>query len=110
MALGTLSLAAVCLSLAVTGCLGQDLLGSRQCADGPTFWCTSLDTAAQCNAYHFCSSQIWTGGAPPTPGTMSSQPGPAEQANVLKEVRAMELVVSPDEDVDAIYSVRNWPA
>lgn len=46
--------AAVCL-VYVNG----TLLGARQCTYGPSYWCTSLKNAKECNAVKHCIQTVW---------------------------------------------------
>lgn len=35
------------------------LLGARQCTYGPSYWCTSLKNAKECNAVKHCIQTVW---------------------------------------------------
>ncbi|CAN7993706.1 unnamed protein product, partial [Ixodes hexagonus] len=35
------------------------LLGTKQCTQGPSYWCGSPEQAASCNAQEYCKKKIW---------------------------------------------------
>ncbi|XP_044515030.1 prosaposin [Gracilinanus agilis] len=37
----------------------RPLLGTEQCVWGPSYWCKSMETAAQCNAVEHCKRHVW---------------------------------------------------
>ncbi|XP_007505702.2 prosaposin [Monodelphis domestica] len=37
----------------------RPLLGTEQCAWGPSYWCKNMETAAQCNAVEHCKRHVW---------------------------------------------------
>jgi len=41
------------------------LVGDSKCLWGPSYWCDSKDTAAECGAHKFCSEKHWENGIPP---------------------------------------------
>ncbi|RDD43135.1 Prosaposin [Trichoplax sp. H2] len=36
------------------------LFGSKSCTQGPSYWCQSLKTAAECGASYHCMAQVWS--------------------------------------------------
>ncbi|XP_041032134.1 prosaposin isoform X2 [Carcharodon carcharias] len=49
----------VCTNIGV--CLGakKHLVGADKCVWGPSYWCTNMETANQCNAVEHCKRHIW---------------------------------------------------
>ncbi|XP_068113597.1 prosaposin [Hyperolius riggenbachi] len=48
--------AALCALAAVTA---TPLLGTEQCAKGPSVWCVNVQTADQCGAVTHCQQTVW---------------------------------------------------
>ncbi|XP_078393193.1 prosaposin-like [Cetorhinus maximus] len=49
----------VCMNIGV--CIGakKHLVGADKCVWGPSYWCTNMETANQCNAVEHCKRHIW---------------------------------------------------
>ncbi|MCQ8063978.1 hypothetical protein NP303_24750, partial [Salmonella enterica] len=49
----------VCSKIGACPSATQLLLGTDKCVWGPSYWCQSMDTAAQCNAVNHCKLHVW---------------------------------------------------
>ncbi|XP_047409056.1 prosaposin isoform X3 [Sciurus carolinensis] len=49
----------VCSKIGACASARKILLGTEKCVWGPSYWCRSMETAAQCNAVEHCKRHVW---------------------------------------------------
>jgi len=49
----------VCLKIGACPAAHKPLLGTEKCVWGPSYWCRSMEAAAECNAVEHCKRHVW---------------------------------------------------